>query len=677
MANFQNLIAQYQNRIAVYGLSTETERFLCENVNISVLGLLDGFCTDGEMYGYPIISLDSAVAKGVKLIIVVARPGSCKAIAKRIGNVCKEKGIFLFDVRGKNLLEHAAVSYAFDNVPGGTREELLRKIARVDIVSFDLFDTLVMRKVLHYTDIYALMDIELRRQGIYIPDFAQLRLAEELILSQHTAPTLQNIYEAVLRKTGGAFIMAEDLTAMEWKIDLSVMVKRAAVCDVFRCAVSAGKRVIVTTDSYYGEMQIAQILEKFDLTGYERLFVSCEVGTAKSARLFDEVISYCGNSSVLHIGNDDAADIIPAQARGLETFRLYSGVELFDELGGMGTEKYISTLSDKIKVGFFISRMFNNPFAFETKERKVTISKSYDIGYIIYAPIITDFVFWLKRKFIEHNISWILFCARDGYLIGRLYQKIDKERRAIYFLTSRIAAIRAGIRSESDIDNINKMKYSGTQENCFQTRFGVVYKADGNSQEYLIKKAIIQSENYKAYINKFSIGDENLGVIDFVAKGTTQYYLQRLFPQHLKNFYFLQLEPEYMAKKDLDIEPFFIEAEKNTSSIFENYYVLETVLTSPYPSVHEFDNKGMPIFASETRNENNLKYIKEAQNGIFDYFREFTSLIPENEREENKNLDEVFLSLISKICITNEDFLSLIVEDPFFGRNTPIKDIIG
>ncbi len=41
-------------------------------------------------------------------------------------------------------------------------------------------------------------------------------------------------------------------------------------------------------------------------------------------------------------------------------------------------------------------------------------------------------------------------------------------------------------------------------------------------------------------------------MFDFVAKGTTQMYLQRLFPQHMKGFYFLQLEPEFMAEKGLD-----------------------------------------------------------------------------------------------------------------------------
>ena len=46
-------VAQYNN-IALYGLGTETERFLAANPDVKIVGLLDGFRTDGKMFGYPI-----------------------------------------------------------------------------------------------------------------------------------------------------------------------------------------------------------------------------------------------------------------------------------------------------------------------------------------------------------------------------------------------------------------------------------------------------------------------------------------------------------------------------------------------------------------------------------------------------------------------------------------------
>ena len=177
----------YGEKIALYGLGTETQKALLSfEDQFEVMGLMDSFQESGEIFGKKIMALPQVVDEGVKLIIVVARPGSCKAIAKKIGDVCREHEIALMDIRGKNLLERKRVTYDFTGVSGGTKEELYQKIARVDVVSFDLFDTLVMREVLSSTDIAELTDALLREMGFDIYDFTALRLGTEKRLSKNT-----------------------------------------------------------------------------------------------------------------------------------------------------------------------------------------------------------------------------------------------------------------------------------------------------------------------------------------------------------------------------------------------------------------------------------------------------------------------------------------------------------
>ena len=60
-------------------------------------------------------------------------------------------------------------------------------------------------------------------------------------------------------------------------------------------------------------------------------------------------------------------------------------------------------------------------------------------------------------------------------------------------------------------------------------------------------------------------------ILDKSKEQRVKYHLQRLFSQHMKGFYFLQLEPEFMADKGLDIVPFYSDEEKNSSEIFDNY----------------------------------------------------------------------------------------------------------
>lgn len=670
----------HNKSIALYGLGTETERLLSELGNeISVAGLLDGFEERGEIYGYPIIPITETVSKGVGLIIVVARPGSCRVIAKRIGAFCAENGIALFDVYGKDLLAGSKAAFDFESVQGESRQKLYEMIEAAQVVSFDLFDTLITRKVLSYTDIFELMDIRLRDIGIIIPDFPKLRLYSEKELSKLSAPKLTDIYRFVLKKSGGSFISAHELASMEWELDFSTMMAREDVCDIFKKTIADEKKVVITTDSYYTLSQIRTIFDRFGLDKPDEIFVSCEYKTSKMQTLFGILKDgYCGKR-ILHVGDDEIADMKKASGYGFDTYRIYSGADLYDSLGGLGLDDEIRTLSDKLKIGMFISNVFNSPFWFEEDARRLSINDSVQVGYLFCAPIVTDFVLWMKRTAKEQGYGQILFCARDGYLPGKLYRIISPDTKSVYFLTSRTAAIRAGMEDNKDIEYVDSMKYFGTPEEALKIRFGIFVEdiSKIERQKEILWKAVMQREKYKRYIEKLDIQDAQIGMFDFVAKGTTQMYLQKLFSQHMKGFYFLRLEPEFMADKELDIEPFYSDEEKKASAIFDNYYILETILTSPYSQMEEFGENGAPVFADETRGGKDIKVLERAQAGITDYFKEYMRLLPESARIENKMLDEKMLALIHRIQIKDEDFRALQVEDSFFGRMTAIADVIG
>lgn len=669
-------------KCAVYGLGAETEKFLHEYGEVlTIAGILDGFREDGEIYGHPIISIQNAVAREVAFIVVAARPGACKVIAKRIGDICRKNNILLFDVKGKDLFAAQAISYDFNHITGEGKGSLLEKIEKADVVSFDLFDTLLMRKTLNYTDIFELLEIKLAEQGIHIPDFARMRLFSEKELSKERAPKLVEIYEEVLRRSGGSFLTAGELAEMEWELDCSVLLPRYSVCDIFTETISKGKRVVITTDSYYCENQVRQILSMFKLSGYEKLIISCEQGTSKPQRLFEflKEMSDIDDRGILHIGDDETADVEYAEKNNIVPFRIYSGSDLFDMLGGLGVEKELISLSDRVKAGLFISRIFNDPFVFEESSRKLTVSDAFDIGYLFCAPVITDFSIWLSQKVRQENISQILFCARDGFLVGRLFRKIDRKIKSFYFLTSRTAAIRAGVENDEDISYIDSMNFSGTEDDNLRVRFGIEasdIQRNRSRNQVILNRSGMLRKNYKKYIEKLGIGMEEAALFDFVAKGTAQMYLKRLFEKHIKGFYFLQLEPGFMEDKGLDIEAFYSDEEKHGNVIFDYYYILETMITSPYPTIEEFDEDGNPVYSKEMRSVQDIRCLQRAQEGIESYFDDYIGILPVKERVQNKRLDEIFFSIMNSVWIGDEEFMSLKIEDLFFGRVIPITDVI-
>ena len=525
-------------KIALYGLGIETQKTMMSlGEAYEIIGLLDSFSIDGSLYGRQIISFDHAVSEGVKLIIVVARPGSCRSIAKKIGKECVEKGIALMDIRGQNLLETKRISYHFHDANIVTKTEIEDKIKRAEVVSFDMFDTLVMRRTLYADDVVEYVNCRLKEKDIYIGDLCRKRMASEKKMARNAAPTLVEIYQNVLEELENDLppnITAVQLAAIEWDVDFELLVPRKEVCDLFRKAVKCGKRVYVVSDTYYSKAQLIKILEKCSITEYTDIFASSDYGIGKKEGLYKYLKNKEKSAKCLHIGDDIVADVQSAQKYGFETCRLYSGLDLLELLGNLGVQDCLDSLSDHLKIGMFVSNIFNTPFQVEKAEKNIEIAAAYDIGYLFCAPIFSDFILWFHGHMQKEQFQNIWFSARDGYLIRRMYsyliRMLGQEDQTVYFLTSRIAAIRAGMRNREDICYVDEMQYSGTLEEKLLERFGIDANDTGSEKSLvsehglmqykslIIEKAQTASENYQKYVKKLNVRDSDIAFFDFVAK---------------------------------------------------------------------------------------------------------------------------------------------------------------
>lgn len=676
-------------KIVLYGLSTETERILNEwNDKYNVIGLLDGFKNFGEQFGYPILDINDVVGLEDIVIIVVARPGSCRTIAKKIGDLCRENNVPLFDIRGNDLLAENRVVFDFLSIQGYTKKELVDAISHAEVVSFDLFDTLLVRDIASFDSLIGLVEATLRENNIHIPDFKNKRIQAEKSLSVGAAPKLESIYARVLQDVSGENISAKELSLLEFNIDKNLIRARDEVVDFFISLIEGGSLVYVTSDSYYTKDQITEILQLIGIKKATDILISCECGTSKTNGLFDVLKDNAGTKNILHIGDDIVADIEAAKRYGIKGFQIYSASELFEKVGRFKLEDACYSLSDQIKIGMFIANLFNNPFRFEDESKRIHTDSARNVGYLFCAPMIMDFVKWFEEECRQAGIKNKWLCARDGYLIKKIYEIMYPNQKTNYFYTSRSSSVRAGAETISDIEYVDSMKFSGSCEDNLKTRFGLdaatIDKTliDENTvglmkyAKAIIEEAKIKKGNYLKYIDSIDIQSGKIAFFDFVAKGTSQMYVQRLVDNPIRGLYFLQLEPEFMRNKNLDIKTFYTEFEGDSSAIFDNYYILETLLTSPEPSVDEFDEVGSPVFAKETRPKKDIECIMNAQEGILDYVKRYMSICPVSEYHINKKLDELLLNLAHNVEIRDIGFLSLIVEDPFFNRMTNMTDVL-
>lgn len=666
-------------KIAIYGLSIETERVLPTlKKEYEILCLLDSFKNTGEMFTYPIFSIYQAIEAGVEKIIVVARPGSCKAITKNIEAICKDNNIELFDIRGNDLLAEKEAVYDLCNLIGYKKSELISQIKLADVVSFDFFDTLVMRNIPSFNDFIELLNVRLIENGIVISDFVNKRIAAEKELSRSCVPRLAEIYTKIVEKEKNMIFSAEYLADIEFNLDVSLLQVRAEVVELVSLSKQLGKKVCVTSDSYYSGVQFEHLILSNSIDNIDDMLISCEYGIDKTGGLFEILAEKSGTKNILHIGDDILADIESANNCGLKSFKIYSAVEIFDAVGGLGLLSDKLSISDKIKIGMFIAIIFNSPFQFESESRKICVQKAEDVAYLFCAPMVVDFVQWFGQQVKNKGIKNIWFGARDGYLIQKIFTLFYTHVKTEYFLTSRIAAIRAGMKTITDIEYVDSMKFSGTVRENLKTRFGIenVSEKGENLCQYadvILKNTKLKCKNYVKYIEQFGNIEGSIAFFDFVAKGTTQFYLQRLVKNHIMGLYFLRLESHVL---DLDVLSFYTDDERETSAIFDNYYILEILLTSPEPSVEEFDVLGQPIFSEETRFAQDIDCVMRMQEAVVRYFKKYLEICPRTEVKVNKIQDEIFLKLLSKVTILDNTFFNLVTEDQFFNRFTKVTDVI-
>lgn len=682
MAELLEMLEPYRGRkIAVYGLGLETENILPQLDGVAeVVGLLASYRDEGTIYGREIIPFSRALEEGVALILVVARPGSCKTIAKKIGPACKERQIDLLDIRGRNLCEERKALYDLTGMVGMTREELRAALNGGDVISFDLFDTLVMRNTLFSTDVHEMTAQALEKRGVKIPDFCGRRQSSERLLSRSGAPTLEEIYAHMLKEHDIQGISAAELARLEWELDLKLLLPRRELCDLARaCAAGGKKEIYITSDTYYTKNQLAQLLDRCGICFYADILASCEFGRGKKQGLFEELKRRANGKRCVHVGDNGVADIECAQRSGIPAYKIYSAEEFLEQTGYLGLEKHLGKLSCRIKAGMFAARLFNSPFQFETQERRLGVERACDIGYLLFGPMISDFVLWFYQKIQEEKLKNVWLCARDGYLIKKMYDLLAGDGSCTYFLTSRAAALRAGVSGEDDL----YMHFSGPLEKQLWVQFGLRVTpecAQGKElrdfKEAILERAKVCRENYRRYMERLESKQGGTAFFDFVSKGTCQMFMERLTENHLRGIYFFRVRTGVAKYEELEIESFYDAGSGKESVLLDDFFLLEPVLTSPEPSVLEFDGDGKPVYEAESRSAEAIVCAMEVQEGILDYFRNYLSICEGWENSTDGELDEAFLALIHRLEIKNEAFLGLKNENVIMNRSAAVADLL-
>ena len=199
------------------------------------------------------------------------------------------------------------------------------EIERFDIISFDFFDSLVLRDVLFPVDILKLVSAEVcKRYGIV--DFDYIRYsteAEVRSVSNQSDPecediSLDEIYSEIGRKHPDYPI--DEIRLLEIETEMKHACANPLFKILFDRAVELGKRIWIVCDSVMDTRVIDRMLKKCGYFGYEMIFASGEFRKAKGTGGLYRVIldeTEVEPSSWLHMGCNSHSDSVAPQTMGI------------------------------------------------------------------------------------------------------------------------------------------------------------------------------------------------------------------------------------------------------------------------------------------------------------------------------------------------------------------------
>lgn len=314
--------------------------------------------------------------------------------------------------------------------------ELARRLLQYDVISFDIFDTLIYRPVSSPTDLFFWVGEKLQYM-----DFERLRREMEWIAREEKYErektyevTLEDIYSVIEERVG---IPKELGMQAEISTELEMSFGNPYMLEVFRYLQGQGKTIICTSDMYLPGDVIRQMVEKSGFRGIDRYFISCEEKASKGdGSLFAKVVeNYGPDRRYVHVGDHPVSDVEQARKAGMAA-EFYQNANI---AGMPYRAEDMSIMTGTLYRGI-VNAHIHNGWNEYTQE--------YELGYIYGGLFVLGYCQWIHEYVCIHGIDKILFLARDGDIIRKVYNQLYPEevQSTEYVYWSRLAATKMGAR---------------------------------------------------------------------------------------------------------------------------------------------------------------------------------------------------------------------------------------
>lgn len=574
-------------------------------------------------------------------------------------------------------------------------------LRQYDVISFDIFDTLISRGILHPDDVFRLMQEKIKNKYQQNIDFLRVRKQAEVEAweKKQAYTNIDDIYEEIEKITGMDSELVEKIKQLEIDLEYNLSIPRRDMREIFNALKDDGKTIILVSDMYLTRSYIEKMLEKCGYSGYDEIWISCECGLRKDQdNIWDAVLKEYEGKRFIHVGDNVRSDWQTLIDRKQEAYWIMNPIDewklspYFNKLGKYDDGNIVNSLL----LGMTLNGgIFNSPFVL-TREAQPEVEDSFGFGMGVFGPLFYRFIQWLQEETPDDAI--LAFLAREGYILEPLYETIitnsgQKPKEHCYFLASRRTVTVAGIKEIDDAREIVSKYYRGTLSNLLEARFGIELPEEIEDKVIMLDEELTDNINEvmdilknhgEKYISQFAEEKnayikyiqelipqekwEKLSVVDVGYSGTIQYYLAKLLDKKVRGYYLATFNNTKPDKIGCICEGLYNPKKDFLAEISRSQLFLESVLQAPYGQLIKFVDENGNIIPKQRQAESVKKEIVELQNGIMEYCNILGTSLRDVKRSisDSEELVEVMYSELLNGKVMKESLADIFtVEDDY------------
>ena len=223
----------------------------------------------------------------------------------------------------------------------------------------------------------------------------------------------------------------KSIQAKELSAEKGCLVANPEMVNVYNAAKSAGKKVVISSDMYLPEEFLKEVLRNNGIDGWDGFYLSnaCQA-QKRTGTLYDVMLADLGvaASQVLHIGDNNQADV--AQAKVCDKF--------LDECPFV--REFLGRKPDLDK-RLLVGALATGWHLFKREHKDCTYWNR--IGYLFAGVLGYLYMRMVGDDAKERGIKHLMFVARDGYILQKIYNALYPGFRTDYFYASREQALLA------------------------------------------------------------------------------------------------------------------------------------------------------------------------------------------------------------------------------------------